>query len=278
LLTEVFSWADAWLGRLYQNRSPEASANERASGDASSLLIVVAGTMVVGIRSLEIEIPCTEIYRRVDVLCRSWHRPLTGDVGSPPPCSHIRFAFGQKKMSASPMRNSTINVLAIVLGVVAVFEYGPAHAAGCPAIEAASIKQATTPYHMTMDRGEMGGSRSELIQTATTTYALIREKWVSIPYDPQERIKDMKESAEDQKIACQSVGHETVDGQRTDHYTAQTTSDEGTSSGDVWISSDTGLIVREHMTLTEDGKKTTRDVRFDYSNVIAPAESTPLQR
>jgi hypothetical protein len=101
-------------------------------------------------------------------------------------------------------------------------------------------------------------------------------KWVSIPYDGQERVKGIKESGNELEIACQRAGHENVDGQQTDHYTAQTKSGDGSSSGDVWISSSTGLIVKEHMVHVEDDKQTTTDIRFDYANVIAPKEFTPL--
>jgi hypothetical protein len=171
------------------------------------------------------------------------------------------------------MRRFTI--LALAAGVLAV---GRANAAGCPPIEAAAIKQATTPYHMIMDSAEEGGRHSEMIQTATTTYTLVKGQWVAIPYDAQERVKDMKESAEEQKISCQKVGHDDVDGQQTDHYTAQSRTDAGSFSGDVWVSSSTGLIVKQHMVHAEDGKKATTDIRYDYTNVAVPAEFKPLRR
>jgi hypothetical protein len=176
------------------------------------------------------------------------------------------------------MRHSTIPVLLIVLAAGVTFEYGSAHAAGCPPIEAAAIKQATTPYHMLMDRSDAGDRHNEMIQTATTTYALIKGKWVSMPYDAREHLKDMQESAAEQRITCQSIGHDNVDGQPTDHYIAQTKSEKGTTSADVWISSSTGLVVKERAIRSEDGKKTAIDIRFDYANVAAPAESAPLRR
>jgi hypothetical protein len=37
-------------------------------------------------------------------------------------------------------------------------------------------------------------------------------------------------------------------------------------------------MMKEYMIHTEDGKNTTTDIRFDYSNVTVPAESTPLRR
>jgi hypothetical protein len=172
-----------------------------------------------------------------------------------------------------------LTILGLATGLLAVGgALGSANAAGCPPIEAAAIKQATTPHHMIMDRVEEGGRHSEMIQTATTVYTLVKGKWVAMPYDAQERVKNMKESAEEQKIICQNVGHDDVDGQQTDHYTAQSKTDAGSFSGEVWISISTGLIVKQHMVHAEGGKKTTTEIRYDYANVIAPEESTPLKR
>jgi hypothetical protein len=52
-------------------------------------------------------------------------------------------------------------ILALATSVIAAAPASLAKAAGCPPIEAAAIKQATTPYHMILDRAEEGGQHSE---------------------------------------------------------------------------------------------------------------------
>jgi hypothetical protein len=173
------------------------------------------------------------------------------------------------------MKISTTLLVAASLGALS----SRAALADCPAIVNATLKMVTTPYRMVMDRDDSTHRHSEMIQTSDTTYMLIKDKWRAIPYDSQERLKDMKESASEQKISCESLGRETVDGQRTERYSAKTDLGEnGSSAGDVWISVDTGLIVKEHLIHTDEGKKTTADIRYDYSHVSAPADAVPLAR
>ncbi len=189
-----------------------------------------------------------------------------------------RIAFRAETLSAALMRYFRIPAFIMAAAGSVALMSGPTRAAGCPPIEAASIKQARTPYHIFMVKSGEESRHNELIQTPTTTFALINGKWLSIPHDAREREKDLTESADEKKMTCQSVGRDDVEGQPADHYAAQSTTEDGSTHADVWISADSGLIVKERAVQTEDGKETTTDIRFDYANVQAPSESSPLKR
>jgi hypothetical protein len=185
------------------------------------------------------------------------------------------FALGQKTSFSYVMR-----ITATLLVATCAAAASPnAAVADCPAIVNATMKTAVTPYHMVMERDDPAHRHNEMIQTADTSYMLIKDKWRAVPYNPQERVKDLKESAKDQKITCQSLGRDSIDGQRTEHYSAHTESNEaGSSSGEIWISVDTGLVLQERLIHSEDGRKTTTNIKFDYTNVSPPAGATPLAR
>jgi hypothetical protein len=186
--------------------------------------------------------------------------------------------FRQPGCHLPAMKNVPMSVVAASLSLAsALCGCGAARAAGCPVIESAALKQATTPYHMVMDESGDQTARREMIQTDTTTYMLMSDKWVSVPYDAQERVKDMQDTSKDQTITCHNQGHDVVDGQPADHYVAQTKIDDGTTDADVWISPSTGLIVKERSVHTEDGKKTVAEIRFDYTNVTPPSDATPFK-
>jgi hypothetical protein len=91
-------------------------------------------------------------------------------------------------VSAQTTKNSTIPALC---GALLTLTAGHASAAGCPPIEAATLKQAITPYHMTRRRTDHDETHSEMIQAADTTYALIKGHWRAIPYKAAERVKDL---------------------------------------------------------------------------------------
>ncbi len=73
--------------------------------------------------------------------------------------------------------------------------------------------------------------------------------------------------------ACTRVRSEAVDGQLAELYRVQSKTATGGSDSQIWISTASGLPVRQTVTMLEQGAvKLKHEVRSDYANVRAPAD------
>jgi hypothetical protein len=170
-------------------------------------------------------------------------------------------------------RRLPILVLGAALGVLG----REAHAddAACQAVLDADIKQATIPVHqkISIESAAMPGKalQSEMIRTGNTLYMQVRGQWTSRPYDGQKAASDARLAMQKAEHSCTRVRSEALDGQPADLYSVEAKTASGGTNSQIWISSASGLPLRQHTVMLEqDSAKAQHDVRFDYTDVRAP--------
>lgn len=149
--------------------------------------------------------------------------------------------------------------------------------AGCKAVLDAVIKQTTVPVHqkITIESAAAPGKplHSEMIHLGDTLYMQVRGQWMARPYDGKKSAEDARQAMQKADHTCTRVGSEQVEGQAAELYSVQSTSATGTTDSRIWISSSTGLPLRQQTTMDEQGAtRMKHEVSFDYANVAAPAD------
>lgn len=168
----------------------------------------------------------------------------------------------------------------LVFGVTLGTFAGQAQAdeAACQAVLDAIVKQATVPVHQTISIESAAAPGkpilSEIIRTGDTMYMQIRGQWTSRPYDGQKAAQDARQAMQKAEHICSPVRSEAVDGQAAQLYSVQSKTEQSTVDSQIWISSATGLPLRQHTEMS-GAAKARHDVRFDYANVSAPANVRP---
>ena len=174
-------------------------------------------------------------------------------------------------------RRIAILALSAMLGV---FSRGAAAAdEACQAVLDAVIKQATVPVHqkVSIESAAAPGKplQSEMIRTGDTLYMQIRGQWTSRPYDGQKAAADARQAMQKAEHGCIGVRSEAVDGQPAELYSVRSKTASGGTESQIWISPTTGLPLRQHTVMLENGAAKARHVvLFDYANVRAPAGIT----
>lgn len=166
-------------------------------------------------------------------------------------------------------------VLALGMALGMVGREAMADDAACQDVLDAVIKQATVPVHQkfSIESAAMPGKtlQSEMIRTGNTLYMQIRGQWSSRPYDGRKAIDDARQAMQKVEHSCTRVRGETVDGQSADLYSVEAKTASGGTDSQIWISSASGLPMRQHTVMLEQGgPKAQHDVRFDYTDVHAP--------
>jgi len=114
---------------------------------------------------------------------------------------------------------------------------------------------------------------SELISAGGATYILLNGTWRRSPMTTKDALAQMDENLKNAKVfSCQHVGDEPVTGVAAAVYTAHT--ENGGVKADVrtWIATGSGLVLRTEDDMdTGSGGKSHISVRYDYTNVQAPA-------
>ncbi len=148
------------------------------------------------------------------------------------------------------------------------------HAAdpACKPVMDAMEKLVATPNHQFQT--ETGSFRktpmsSETITTGNTLFVLVNGKWSSMPFNAQQALKDMQQSARSAKATCKYLRDEAINGEAAALYSSHNATDYGTSDQHVWISKSRGLPLRQIIDISEG--KAHHEVRYEYANVQAPA-------
>jgi hypothetical protein len=146
----------------------------------------------------------------------------------------------------------------------------------CQVVLEAIIKQMTVPVHqkISIESAAAPGKplQSEMIRIGDTLYMQVRGQWTSRLYDGQKAANDARQAMQKAEHGCSHVRSEAVDGQAGELYSVHVKTASGGTDSQVWISSATGLPLRQHTVMLEGGVgKAQHDVRFDYTNVRAPA-------
>jgi hypothetical protein len=167
---------------------------------------------------------------------------------------------------------------ALAVAAALVVSALPARAddAACQAVIEAVIKQAGVPVHqkITIESAAAPGKpiQSEAIHVADTLYMQVRGQWTARPYDRKKVAEDARQAMLKADHSCTRLRSEAVDGQAAELYSVQSKSATGNTDSQLWISSATGLPLRQHTVVLEQGTtKMQHDVRFDYANVQAPS-------
>ncbi len=164
--------------------------------------------------------------------------------------------------------------VAIACAITATTQAAPSDDPVCKVVLDAVAKLGATPNHLytTMTGDFMPGKtqESESITTGGVIYIKLHDKWTVSPITPSQMAKQKQENIRNAKVyRCQHERDESINGDGTAVYKAHSESDAGISDAEIWISKSRGLPVRENIEL--DSGKSHMSVRFDYSNVQAPA-------
>lgn len=146
----------------------------------------------------------------------------------------------------------------------------------CQAVLAAVIKQAAVPVHqrITIESAAAPGKKlqSEMIHVGDTLYMQVQGRWMTRLYDGKKAADDARQAMQKAEHSCTRLPSETVEGQATDLYGVQGRTATGSSESQFWISTATGLPLRQHSVMLEQGAaKMKHEVRFDYTDVRVPA-------
>ena len=115
----------------------------------------------------------------------------------------------------------------------------------------------------------------EVIRTGGTIYVMIGGKWKKSPIsDAQMRVQEQENWKTAKNVSCKYLRDESVNGQSAAVYHTHSETEDNKEDGQAWISKSKGLILR----LEEDvdsgyGDKSHRSIRYEYTNVQAPAVS-----
>ncbi|MEO6922323.1 MAG: hypothetical protein ABI142_00720 [Bryocella sp.] len=138
-------------------------------------------------------------------------------------------------------------------------------------------KLASTPNHMFMTTTaayNAGPETGETITTADTMYVKVGKTWQKRPYNSQQEATAMVDAYKTANMVCQHLRDDTVAGEPVAIYNTQDKQEGGAPvNSQLWISIARGVPVKQTMDMDVGGKfgKSHSEMRYDYSNVQAPA-------
>ncbi len=149
-------------------------------------------------------------------------------------------------------------------------------ASPCDLVLAASRKVYQVPVHLYMT--ESGGANAGKTKNAESVYlngiayVMVSGRWRKSPISP----KDLAEAKQDtdQKVGpCTAVGDEAVKGEPSTLYKVHSQSEDVKVDTEIWISKSKGLPLKQVSDVDVGGAlgKTHTEIRYEYSNVAAPA-------
>lgn len=153
----------------------------------------------------------------------------------------------------------------------------PARAqAECKPLNDAVDKLNSVPHHAYSTQKTDGKDRiSETILVGDVIYVNTNGKWVKSPMTPQDLRDQEKENRKDStQMSCKHERDESVSGEPAELYSTHNKNGDIEYSARIWLSKRTGLILREEEDIDTGGGasgKSHHSIRYDYSNVSAPA-------
>jgi len=163
----------------------------------------------------------------------------------------------------------------LFLPVLAALSCSAAHAdeADCKVVLDAILKLTRTPVHQTISVESAASPGkpllSEIVRTQSTMYTQVRGQWMARPYDAKKAAQDAAQTMQKAQHTCSRVRSEAVDGHAAELYSVQSRTEQSTVDSQIWISTSTGLPLRQHTEMS-GAAKGRHDVRFDYTKVRAP--------
>jgi hypothetical protein len=179
------------------------------------------------------------------------------------------------------LRRKISNPLLVVPALLALSIALPTRAEvppACRPVIDAIMKQIGTPTHMYMTETAAfrGGkpTTAESIYAGGAIYIQIHGMWRRSPMTTAEMTKQQEENQKNLKAAsCRYLRDETMNGEPAVVYVEHSESEGATSDATTWVSKSRGLPLRLDSDIDAGGKmgKTHRSIRYEYSNVQAPA-------
>jgi len=169
-----------------------------------------------------------------------------------------------------------ITLTILTLTVPAVLAVSSAQATdSCQPIFEALTKVATTPSHSyTTSTPASGGAsiETETIFANGQKYIRVRGKWLRIPVTSQDVAEQEKEKEQHGTSTCQFLRTEPVNGDPAMLFSMHREYEEINEDGKVWVSKNTGLLLRAEEDVENRGTKVKehRLTRFEYDNVRPP--------
>jgi hypothetical protein len=146
--------------------------------------------------------------------------------------------------------------------------------AACAAVLAAVVKQTTVPTHqkITIESAAAPGKpiQSEMIHLGDTLYMQIRGQWTNRPYDAAKQAEEARQAMQKGEHSCTRLRTETVDGKPAELFEVHSKTPSGGSNSRIWISSLSGLPLRQTSTMEQGATRMKHEAIFDYDNVKAP--------
>lgn len=136
------------------------------------------------------------------------------------------------------------------------------------------FKLFSVPTHSYTVKALPGGKSetSETIFASGAIYFLARGKWIHSKMTPPDMLKQEEENIRNSKSKCRQVRDEMVNGEATALYMGHSENDGVKSDAQTWISKSSGLPLKTEEDIdTGDGDKRHMSIRYEYSNVKAPA-------
>ena len=165
---------------------------------------------------------------------------------------------------------------ASVLLVIVSFTQTRASATdSCKPVFDALMKTAATPNHsFTTTTGVSGetANEAETIFANGQKYIRVRGKWLRIPVTSQDVAEQEKEKEQHGTSTCQFLRTEPVNGDPAMLFSMHREYEEINEDGKVWVSKNTGLLLRAEEDVENRGTKVKehRLTRFEYDNVRPP--------
>lgn len=171
--------------------------------------------------------------------------------------------------------------VAILLSSAALLISPAARAQGdCKILRDATDKQTTVPSHayVTETNPASPGSDASSVETISTggaIYVTMKGKWEKSPMSMAAMHAQEEENWKTAKtISCKRLRDESVKGESATVYSMHSETDDAKADSQVWISKSKGLLLRQEEDVDlGDGDKRHHSIRYEYTNVQAPAVS-----
>src|SRR5262245_54731491 len=160
-----------------------------------------------------------------------------------------------------------------------------AHAgpADCERAYAALYKSLQTPNRQLVEQtiaAEGGRLReTETVSDGNKVFVKVKSEWRLSPIPIRGVLEDAQQTRQSSKDeACGFLHDETLDGENVELYGTRSTLVVGRSSSRFWISKTSGLLLKSVTEMDVGGRngRTTRTVRYEYSDVVVPKKARKL--
>ena len=186
-----------------------------------------------------------------------------------------------RTLIARRANNGKSILVAALLSSAALLIPPAARAQGdCKAVYDATGKLATVASHAyetetNPARPGSDASSVEMISTGGAIYITMKGKWKKSPMSMAAIHAQEEENWKIAKsISCKHLRDESVKGESATVYSMHSETDHTKADAQVWISKSKGLLLRQEDDLDlGDGDKRHHSIRYEYTNVQAPAVS-----